>query len=70
VSAVAASWTDIVEGEEVAYSGVEPAREPKLEPLPDDLDPRVASSLVGTGVTALYRHQAEAWPVRPLQTCS
>jgi len=61
VSAVAASWTDIVEGEEVAYSGVEPAREPKLEPLPDDLDPRVASALVGTGVTALYRHQAEAW---------
>ena len=61
MSAVAASWTDIVEGEEVAYSGVEPAREPKLEPLPDDLDPRVASALVGTGVTALYRHQAEAW---------
>ena len=61
MSAVAASWTDIVEGEEVAYSGVEPAREPKLEPLPDDLDPRVASALVGTGVTALFRHQAEAW---------
>ena len=35
--------------------------EPKLEPLPDDLDPRVASALVATGVTALYRHQAEAW---------
>lgn len=61
MSAVAASWTDIVEGEEVAYSGIEPAREPKLEPLPDDLDPRVASALVGTGVTALFRHQAEAW---------
>jgi DEAD/DEAH box helicase domain-containing protein len=61
VSAVAASWTDIVEGEEVAYSGVEPARRPKLEPLPDDLEPRVASALLATGVTALYRHQAEAW---------
>jgi DEAD/DEAH box helicase domain-containing protein len=36
-------------------------REPKLEPLPDDLDPRLASALVATGVTALYRHQAEAW---------
>jgi len=61
VSAVAASWLDILEGEEVAYSGVEPARRPKLEPLPDDLEPRVASALLATGVTALYRHQAEAW---------
>ncbi len=57
----ATSWADILEGEEVAYSGVEPPREPKLESLPDDLDPRVASALVGTGVTALYRHQAETW---------
>jgi DEAD/DEAH box helicase domain-containing protein len=52
---------DLLEGEEIAYSGLEPSREPKLEPLPDDLDPRVASALVGTGVTALFRHQAEAW---------
>ena len=58
---VATTWSDVVGGEEVVYSGVEPPREPKLEPLPDDLDPRVASALVGTGVAALYRHQAEAW---------
>jgi DEAD/DEAH box helicase domain-containing protein len=58
---LAAAWADIVGGEEVVYSGIEPTREPKLEPLPDDLDPRVASALVGTGVAALYRHQAEAW---------
>ncbi|MET0560769.1 MAG: DEAD/DEAH box helicase [Gaiellaceae bacterium] len=58
---VAAGWMDLLEGEEIAYSGVEPSREPTLEPLPDDLDPRVASSLVATGVTALFRHQAEAW---------
>jgi DEAD/DEAH box helicase domain-containing protein len=58
---VAAGWADLLEGEEIAYSGLEPAREPRLEPLPDDLDPRVASALVGTGVTALFRHQAEAW---------
>jgi DEAD/DEAH box helicase domain-containing protein len=58
---LATSWADILEGEEVAYSGVEPPRKPTLEPLPDDLDPRVASALVGNGVTALYRHQAEAW---------
>jgi DEAD/DEAH box helicase domain-containing protein len=61
VSTIAARWADVLEGEEVAYSGFEQAREPKLEPLPDDLDPRVASALVATGVTALYRHQAEAW---------
>jgi DEAD/DEAH box helicase domain-containing protein len=52
---------DLLEGEEIAYSGVEPSREATLEPLPDDLDPSVASALVGTGVTALFRHQAEAW---------
>jgi DEAD/DEAH box helicase domain-containing protein len=61
VTTIAANWADILEGEEVAYSGVEPAREPKLEPLPDDLDPLVASALVGTGVSALFRHQAQTW---------
>jgi DEAD/DEAH box helicase domain-containing protein len=58
---VAAAWADLLEGEEVAYRGVEPARAASAEPFPDDLDPRVASALVADGVTALYRHQAEAW---------
>jgi DEAD/DEAH box helicase domain-containing protein len=58
---LAQSWADLLDGEEIAYSGAVPAREPTLEPLPDDLDPRVASSLVANGVTTLYRHQAEAW---------
>jgi DEAD/DEAH box helicase domain-containing protein len=61
VTTVATSWADLLDGEEIAYSGVEPPREPVLEPLPDDLDPRVASALVANGVTALYRHQVEAW---------
>ena len=61
MTTVAVSWADLLEGEEIAYSGIEPAREPTLEPLPDDLDPLVASALVATGVTALFRHQAEAW---------
>jgi len=55
------AWADLLDEEEVAYSGLEPARTARVEALPDDLDPRVASSLLGTGVTALYRHQAEAW---------
>ena len=58
---VAAGWADLLEGEEIAYTGVEPARDARSEPLPDDLDPRVASALVANGVTSLYRHQAETW---------
>ena len=58
---VATAWADLLEGEEIAYSGIEASLEPKLEPLPNDLDPRVASALVANGVTTLYRHQAEAW---------
>jgi DEAD/DEAH box helicase domain-containing protein len=61
VTTVATSWADLLGGDEIAYSGVEAAREPVLEPLPDDLEPSVASALVALGVTALYRHQAEAW---------
>ena len=58
---LATPWADLIEGDEVAYSRLEPARDAGVEPLPDDLDPRVTSSLVATGVTSLYRHQAEAW---------
>ena len=58
---VAATWADLLEGEEIAYTGVEPARDARSESLPDDLDPRVASALVANGVTSLYRHQAETW---------
>jgi DEAD/DEAH box helicase domain-containing protein len=58
---VATGWADLLEGEEIAYRGLEPAREARTEPLPADLDPRVASTLVANGVTVLYRHQAETW---------
>ncbi|OFW72267.1 MAG: hypothetical protein A2Y55_07075 [Actinobacteria bacterium RBG_16_68_12] len=58
---VAPAWADILDGEEIAYRGVEPPRTARTEPLPDNLDPRVASALVATGVTSLYQHQAEAW---------
>ncbi len=58
---VAATWADLLDDEEVAHRSLEPAREARAEPLPDYLDPRVASALVATGVTSLYRHQAETW---------
>ena len=47
-----ALWEDLLEGEEIAYRGLEPPRTAQHEPLPDDLDPRVASSLVQNGVTS------------------
>jgi DEAD/DEAH box helicase domain-containing protein len=46
---------------ELAHLSVEPSRPARTEAFPDDLDPRVASALVAQGITALYRHQAEAW---------
>jgi DEAD/DEAH box helicase domain-containing protein len=58
---VAAGWADLLDGEEIAYSGVEPSRKARTEPLPDGLDPRLASALIANGVAALYRHQAETW---------
>ena len=56
-----ATWDELLAGEEVAHVGTEPPREPVVEPFPGNLDPRVQSALVASGVTSLYRHQAEAW---------
>ena len=56
-----AAWESLLEDEEVVYRGLEPPRKARVEPLPDDLDPRVASALVATGVTGLFVHQSEAW---------
>jgi len=58
VAVEATTWEDLLEGEEVAYVTTEPARRPRLEPIPDELDPRVRERL---GVDALYVHQVEAW---------
>ena len=56
-----APWGGIIGGEELAHLEVEPSRTGRSEPFPDDLDPRLASALVGHGVTSLWRHQAETW---------
>jgi DEAD/DEAH box helicase domain-containing protein len=56
-----ASWNTLLEGEELAYLGSEPARGARLAALPDDLHPRLREALEAQGVQALYEHQAAAW---------
>jgi len=57
----AATWDDLLTGEELAHLETEPARRPRTEQLPDDLHPQVRTALEGAGVTELFTHQAEAW---------
>jgi len=61
MSVAAGSWTDLLEGEEVAYVGSEPARAPRFAPLPGDLHPKVAEALAARGIEQLFTHQADAW---------
>ena len=56
-----ASWDDLLIGEELAHLATESARAARLEPLPDDLEPRVRDALSAAGITQLFTHQAEAW---------
>ncbi|HEY7536844.1 MAG TPA: DEAD/DEAH box helicase [Gaiellaceae bacterium] len=58
MAVVSAPWEGLLEGEELAYRGEEPAREARVAPLPDGLDPRVRDAV---GVPALYAHQRETW---------
>ena len=52
---------DLLQGEELAYLGTEPARDAQKVPLPDELNPRVREALAAQGIGRLYTHQAEAW---------
>src|SRR5919109_2935964 len=61
VATVAASWDELLTGEELAYLADVPGREASVAPIPDDLHPRVRDALAAQGVTVLYRHQAEAF---------
>jgi DEAD/DEAH box helicase domain-containing protein len=61
MSVAVVSWTDLLDGEELAHLGTEPARAARAVALPDDLDPQVVSALLGNGVTGLYGHQADTW---------
>jgi DEAD/DEAH box helicase domain-containing protein len=56
-----APWNSLLECEELAHLGSEPARDARLAQLPDDLHPRLRQALDAQGVQALYEHQAAAW---------
>jgi DEAD/DEAH box helicase domain-containing protein len=58
---VTTHWTDLLEGEEVAYVGEEPARAPRFAPFPEGLHPKVAQALAARGIERLFTHQADAW---------
>jgi DEAD/DEAH box helicase domain-containing protein len=57
----AVSWSDLLEGEEVAYVGKEPTRAPRFAPIPDELHPKVRRALATAGIEQLFTHQADAW---------
>src|SRR5436190_14059246 len=61
MSVVTSAWDNLLQGEEIAYLGTEPAREARLAPLPDELHPRVRDALAAQGIGQLYTHQREAW---------
>jgi DEAD/DEAH box helicase domain-containing protein len=52
---------ELLAGEELAYLTTEPAREARLAPLPDELDPRVREALAARGIEQLFTHQRTAW---------
>jgi DEAD/DEAH box helicase domain-containing protein len=56
-----ASWDDLLQGEEIAYTGTEPARDARLAPLPEELHPRIREALAAQGIDELYTHQRAAW---------
>ena len=58
-----ALWDDLLAGEELAYLAGEPAREPRLAPVPAGLHPGLRDALARLGIESLYAHQAEAYAV-------
>jgi DEAD/DEAH box helicase domain-containing protein len=61
VATVAASWDELLSGEELAYVTEVPAREARVVPIPERLHPRVQEALRAQGINAVYSHQAEAF---------
>jgi DEAD/DEAH box helicase domain-containing protein len=61
VATAAASWDDLLHGDEIAHVGTEPARDARLAQLPEELHPRIREALAAQGVDELYTHQRAAW---------
>jgi DEAD/DEAH box helicase domain-containing protein len=61
MATIAATWDDLLTGEELAHLTTEPARTAWLAPLPDGLEPRVRDALAAAGITELFAHQGEVW---------
>jgi DEAD/DEAH box helicase domain-containing protein len=56
-----ALFEELLQGEELAYLGEEPARDARAAPLPDDVPAAVREALADQGIESLYAHQAEVW---------
>jgi DEAD/DEAH box helicase domain-containing protein len=54
-------WTELLQGEELAYLTTSPATEPRTAALPDEIHPKVHEALARQGIDRLYSHQADAW---------
>ncbi len=54
-------WTELLQGEELAYLTSSPATEPRTAALPDEVHPKVREALARQGIERLYSHQADAW---------
>jgi DEAD/DEAH box helicase domain-containing protein len=61
VSTDLAVFDELLQGEELAYLGSEPARDAVTAPLPDDLPTGLRAQLEARGIHELYSHQAAAW---------
>src|SRR5437763_2801671 len=61
MATAAALWDDLLQGEELAHLETVPAADPRLAPLPAELDPRVRDALTARGLDSLYAHPALAW---------
>ncbi|MDX6525571.1 MAG: box helicase protein [Gaiellales bacterium] len=48
-------------GDQLVHRGYEAAVGARMAPLPEDIDPRIASALIAQGIAELYTHQAETY---------
>ena len=55
------AWDDLLQGEELAHLTTEPARDPRLAPFPEALQPALRDALAAQGIERLYAHQAQAY---------